>query len=120
MIGEAKYAKKGQNEWGILQKDVVLSEGDSVRTAPNSIVTLELFGSDKTADVVVKPESQFTLQTFSHDETSKIENTLLSVQAGSVLVKAQKLVGASTFEVKTPTSIVGIRGTTFEVQVEKS
>ncbi len=120
IIGEAKYAKKGQSDWQILEKDMTLAEGDSIRTAPNSIVTLELYGSAKTADLVVKSESEFTLQTFSHDAGKKIENTLLSIQAGSVLVKAQKLVGRSTFQVKTPTSIVGIRGTTFEVQVEKS
>ncbi len=120
IIGEAKFSKKGQTDWQILEKDMTLAEGDSIRTAPNSIVTLELYGSTKTADLVVKPESEFTLQTFSHDAGKKIENTLLSIQAGSVLVKAQKLVGGSSFQVKTPTSIVGIRGTTFEVQVEKS
>ena len=120
IIGEAKFAKKGQSDWQILEKDMTLAEGDSIRTATNSIVTVELYGSAKTADLVVKPESEFTLQTFSHDAGKKIENTLLNVQAGSVLVKAQKLAGASSFQVKTPTSIVGIRGTTFEVQVEKS
>lgn len=120
IIGEAKYSKKGQTDWQILEKDMTLAEGDSIRTASDSIVTLELFGSAKTADLVVKPESEFTLKTFSHDAGKKVENTLLSIQAGSVLVKAQKLAGESTFQVKTPTSIVGIRGTTFEVQVEKS
>ncbi len=120
IIGEAKFQKKGQASWEILQNGMALNEGDSVRTAPESIVTLELFGSEKTAEVILKPESYFTLQTFSHDAAKKTENTLLSVQAGSILVKAQKLVGESKFEVKTPTSIVGIRGTTFEVQVQKS
>lgn len=120
IIGEAKYQRKGQSDWQILEKDQTFSEGDSIRTAKDSIVMVELTGSAKTADLVIKPESHFTLQTFSHDPQKKVENTLLSVQAGSVLVKAQKLIGDSKFEVKTPTSIVGIRGTTFEVQVEKS
>lgn len=120
IIGEAKYAKKGSLEWNILEKDMSLFEGDSILTAKDSIVMIELFGTAKTADLVIKPESEFTLQTFSHDPEKKIENTLLSVQTGSVLIKAQKLIGDSKFEVKTPMSIVGIRGTTFEVQVEKS
>lgn len=120
IIGEAKYLKKGQADWQVLEKDMKLEEGDSIRTAIDSIVTLELFGSAKTADLVVKPESEFTLNIFSHDAAKKMDKTLLDIQAGSVLVKAQKLVGDSTFQVKTPTSIVGIRGTTFEVQVEKS
>lgn len=120
IIGEAKYAKKGQADWLMLEKDMTLFEGDSVRTAKDSIVMIELLGTEKTADLVIKPESHFTLQTFSHDPDKKVEHTLLSIQAGSVLVKAQKLIGDSKFEVKTPTYIVGIRGTTFEVQVEKS
>lgn len=120
IVGEAKYQRKGHTDWQILEKDLTLFEGDSIRTAKDSIVMVELMGSAKTADLVIKPESHFTLQTFSHDPDKKVENTLLNVQAGSVLVKAQKLIGDSKFEVKTPTSIVGIRGTTFEVQVEKS
>ena len=57
------------------------------------------------------------LKKFRHDAADKIDNTLLVVGIGSVLVKADKLVGASKFEVKTPTSIIGIRGTIFEVYV---
>ena len=49
-------------------------------------------------------------------DTSK---TLLDLAMGEVLIKAQKVHGEnSKFEVKTPTSIVGVRGTTFNVKVE--
>ena len=120
ILGEAKVLKKGESDWKPLEKSAILTEGDSVRTAADSMVTLELVGNNKTAEVVVKPESEFSFQTFQHDETKKEEHTQLNVDAGSVLVKAEKLVGDSKFEVKTPTSIVGIRGTVFEVQVSKS
>ena len=118
IAGEAKFMKKGDADWKMLEKGMVLSEGDRLKTAPNSQVILNFAGSAKTAEVVVRPESEFAFDTFRHED--KTDKTLLDVQIGSVLVKAEKLIGDSKFEVKTPTSIVGIRGTTFEVQVAKS
>jgi hypothetical protein len=74
---------------------------------------------EKTAVLTVRGDTQFTFKAFRHDEATKIDNTLLDLEVGSVLVEAEKLVGASRFEVKTPTSVVGIRGTKFEVNVAK-
>lgn len=119
IIGEAKYMSGGAAEWAILDPEVVLKEGDRIKTASDSQVRLELTGHAKTAELIIRKETEFTLQTFRHED-SGTEKTLLDVAVGSVLVKAEKLKGDSKFEVKTPTSIVGIRGTTFEVQVSKT
>jgi hypothetical protein len=118
--GEAKFLKAGSADWLVLEPDTVLSEGDRIKTATASQVKLELNGNTKTGELMVREESEFTFKTFHHDETTKAENTLLDIEVGSVLVKAEKLGDDSKFEVKTPTSIVGIRGTTFEVQVSQS
>ena len=115
--GEATYKKAGTSDWVKLSQGLALSEGDSVKTRENSEVVMELEGAKKTAEIVVRPKSEFTFKTFQHDQESKTDQTLLDVVMGAVLVKAEKLVGDSKFEVKTPTSIVGIRGTTFEVAV---
>ena len=117
--GEAKFLRPGTSEWAALEKNMILSEGDSVKTARESQVRLELSGGAKMGEVLVREESQFKLATLRHDQAKKTENTLLDVEIGNVLVKAEKLDGDSKFEVKTPTSIVGVRGTTFEVQVSK-
>ena len=118
--GEAQFKKAGTDAWSALQNDTILSEGDSVKTGKNSEVELELTGAAKTGEVTVHYDSEFTFKTFRHDANTKIENTLLDVSIGAVLVKAEKLVGDSRFEAKTPTSIVGIRGTAFEIQVSKA
>ncbi len=117
--GEAKFLKSGSTDWQKLEQGTVLSEGDALKTAIGAQVTLTLTGAAKTAEITVRPESEFVFKKFHYDGTSQAENTLLDVQLGGVLVKAEKLIGESKFEVKTPTSIVGIRGTTFEVQVSK-
>ena len=119
--GEASYMKAGAaTTWEKLDPSVILEEKDSIKTGPNSEVKLELMGAAKTAELVVGKDTTFKFDTFQHEDTDKLENTLLNVEVGKVLVKAEKLVGNSKFEVKTPTSIVGIRGTVFEVDVLKS
>ena len=117
--GQAEYQKMGASDWAKLEIGMVLSEGDAVKTAPKSEVVMDLKGANKTAQITVRQSSKFVFKTFQHDSASQVDTTLLDISLGAVLVKAEKLVGSSKFEVKTPTSIVGIRGTTFEVQVAK-
>ena len=119
MTGDAQYQKSGLPSWLKLEVGTVLSQGDAVKTDPNCEVVMELTGDKKTAEITIRKNSKFVFKTFQHDEDTKVDTTLLDVSMGAVLVKAEKLAGASKFEVKTPTSIVGIRGTTFEVKVEK-
>ena len=117
ITGSAQFQKAGTAEWSTLQIGTALTEGDSVKTGEASEIIMELAGAKKTAEIVVRKNSQFVFKTFQHEEDSRIDTTLLDVSLGAVLVKAEKLTGTSKFEVKTPTSIVGIRGTTFEVKV---
>ena len=53
------------------------------------------------------------------DSSSGMKKTLLDLSIGQVLIKAEKLdTPDSKFEVKTPTSVVGVRGTKFSVKVD--
>ncbi len=118
--GEAKLLRSGTSDWVALTPDVMIAEGDKIKTAAASQVELECAGNAKTAELVVRESTEFAFETFRHDKGTQNETTMLDVEIGSVLVKAEKLVGDSSFEVKTPTSIVGIRGTTFEVSVARA
>lgn len=115
--GAVSFMKEGAAEWLPLEKGMVLGEGDKIKTGPDSEATIETAGTAKTALLTVRKGTEFTLKTLRHDASAQLDSTLLNLEIGSVLVKAEKLVGGSRFEVKTPTSIVGIRGTTFEVNV---
>jgi hypothetical protein len=118
--GEAVFLKAGTSQWVTLEEGMILKEGDALKTGKDSEVRLEVSGARKTAELIVRKESEFNFKTLRHDPGGQTENTLLDVEVGSVLVKAEKLIGNSKFEVKTPTSIVGIRGTIFEVNVAES
>jgi hypothetical protein len=97
---------------------MVLTEGDVIMTKADSWATLNLSGAEE-ATVTMKPNSQLALSELKADEKAGSQKTLLDLALGEVLVKTQKLhAKESKFEVKTPTSIVGVRGTAFSVAVE--
>ena len=106
-------------EWIPAVIGATLSQGDMIRTKENSTAVLNLDGDAQTASVDIKEKSQMSLAQLLEDKTEDVQTTLLDLSLGSILIKAKKLqAGKSRFEVKTPTSIVGVRGTTFSVTVE--
>ncbi|HQB12266.1 MAG TPA: FecR domain-containing protein, partial [Candidatus Omnitrophota bacterium] len=52
---------------------------------------------------------------FATGETS----TLLNLAVGKLLAKVEPLTGNSSFSVRTPSAISGVRGTSFEVEIEE-
>lgn len=117
--GKAEVKVEGQMAWAPAKVGAILNEGDTLKTDPESMVLLNVNGKGQTATVEVSENSQLLLSELMYDEKAGTSKTLLDLAMGEVLIKAQKVHGEeSKFEVKTPTSIVGVRGTTFKVKVE--
>mgnify|MGYP001574211308 CR=1 FL=1 len=111
--------KRAQELWMPVQSGAVLKQGDIIRTKAGSSATIKLEGTSENSTVEMKENTQMKLAELFEDKAVSTQNTLLDVALGSILVKAEHLRAAgSKFEVKTPTSIVGVRGTTFSVTVE--
>ena len=111
--------KPAKAKWMPAKVGMVISQGDTIRTKANSSAILNLDGKAETATVQVKANSQLTLAELVVDPKKNTQKTLLDLPLGAILIKAKKLNSElSSFEVKTPTSIVGVRGTTFAVSVE--
>jgi len=105
--------------WSPASTGMVLNEKDFIRTNADSWVSLNLNGSGETAALELNENSQLMLLKLTKNEENGTQNTLLDLAIGKILIRAQKLhTKESSFEVKTPTSIVGVRGTVFEVEVE--
>ena len=97
---------------------MTLHEGDIVKTGADSFALVKLEGSE-TATVEVNANAQMLLSELQVDEEAGTQTTLLDLAIGKILIKADKVHNEnSKFEVKTPTSVVGVRGTTFAVEVE--
>jgi hypothetical protein len=111
--------KDASGKWQPAAKGMVLGQGDVIRTLKDSSAQLALDGDIQSATVNLKQNSQLTIAELYKDQDKNSQNTLLDLALGEVLIKTKKLQEAgSRFEVKTPTSIVGVRGTEFSVAVE--
>ena len=111
--------KASQGPWMSAKIGMMLKQGDSIRTKGDSWAVLNVDGVAETATVEVKKNSEMMLATLLENKQSATQTTLLDLSLGEILIKAKKLHSEkSKFEVKTPTSIVGVRGTTFSVAVE--
>lgn len=111
--------KSASGSWMPAAIDMELKQGDMIRTKASSFALLNVDGMAQTATVEVKQNSELTLAELTADVEARSQSTLLDLALGEVLIKAKKLHSdKSKFEVKTPTSIVGVRGTTFSVAVE--
>jgi len=111
--------KLAGERWKAAEVGMVLKQKDAIRTRRNSTAVLNVNGNAQTAIVQMKENSHLSLAKLIEDAKKGSQKTLLDLSLGSILIKAQKLHSKkSSFEVKTPTSIVGVRGTTFSVIVE--
>jgi hypothetical protein len=111
--------KADKGKWMPATVGMVLNQGDTVRTKAESLAILNLDGNAQTAKVEVRENSQLQLAELLENKAEAKQTTLLDLSIGKILIRAKKLHSqTSRFEVKTPTSIVGVRGTTFSVLVE--
>jgi hypothetical protein len=110
--------KATQGEWEKAKIGMTLEQGYIIRTKKKSRALLNVDGMGQTATVEIKQNSQMQLMELLENKEESSQATLLDLAIGEILIKAQKLHSPkSKFEVKTPTSIVGVRGTTFSVSV---
>lgn len=111
--------RTGGGSWQPATKDMQLYEKDEVRTGDDGFVSLELDKTGETGTFELPAKSHLRLSTLKRDKATGDKTTYLDLALGKVLVHAEKLEGASKFEVKTPNASAGVRGTVFEVSVDE-
>ena len=105
--------------WTPAEVGMILRERDIIKTRLDSSALLNLDGDGKTATVDISENSQLMIAELIGDKKAGTQKTLLDLAIGKILIRAKKLHSEEErFEVKTPTTIVGVRGTTFAVEVE--
>jgi hypothetical protein len=110
--------RQNEAEWKPALQGMTLQEKDEIRTGPGGYAEILMDGGD-VARLELRENSYFKLHTMGYDAATGDKATLLDLAIGKVLVHAEKLKSDSKFEVRTPTSTTGVRGTVFEVQVEE-
>ncbi|GIP49610.1 hypothetical protein J53TS2_32010 [Paenibacillus sp. J53TS2] len=110
--GSAVVNKGGEKKFKAV-KNMAVTEGDVLLTGEEGRVELEL-DSDKL--VYIGPDTKLMIHELVKSAKAMEGKTSLSLQKGSVLIKVKKkLTEDSRFEIKTPTTVMGVMGTEFIV-----
>lgn len=112
LTGSAQYSEGGA--WMPLKVGSILRAGSVVQTAAGSSAKLTLFENGKVLILDEQTTVGLTKMTFDKTGTDLVIDTELNLNAGRVVGNVKKTSNASRYEVKTPVSTVGIRGTSYE------
>lgn len=107
--GAVQMAGSGSEEWGNLETGMRLKGGERIRTARRGAADIAL---DEARDNIVRVAAN-TLILMKADATGVLGQIDLS--RGTVYAKIEGLKSGQVFEVMTPSSVVGVRGTAFRV-----
>lgn len=111
--GKVEVLKKGEKNWVAVKVNASLNEGDKIRTFNKSSCVIKLSNYE-----TIKLAAFTTFAISELKQSSSQKNTKLKVWGGKIYAKVKKtLKPGSSFEVKSPTAIAGVRSTEFSVNV---
>lgn len=113
------FIQKPEEEiWLPVEKDIPLEQNDKIKTGSHAYVEILI---DDGSLLKLEENAEMTLSELSADsETKRIESTL-SLWIGRLLSNIVKFTHArSRFAVRTPTAVMGVRGTEFVVETKDS
>lgn len=97
---------------------LLVSVGDRIVTGKNGRIGLSFIDNTRFA---IGPNSRVTVAKFDYDRTRQQGVFLTEVDRGSLAVVSGRIAksGKDTMKVRTPNSLLGVRGTRFIVEVPK-
>ena len=103
---EAYFGKEGD----------YVHENDTLRTLTESRCRIRFLNEDV---ITMGPDTDFTLEEYQDQKEEGMKSSLFSMVKGKAMFYAMRLFSykESRFRVKTPTAVVGVRGTKFGVHV---
>jgi len=119
VIGTAEVMPP-QGSWTEARPGISLPEGTIIRTAEGSKVIVSIDGRSMSALVEMRDYTQLIIAEMPPLE-NQTRKTLLDLAIGNVLIKVKNLPSdQSKFEVRTPISYVGVRGTIFSISLKRT
>jgi hypothetical protein len=137
--GSARY-KVGNEPWQTLKQGDVINQGTVIETgmdnsqvdlalgagggaAPSAPIMGTVMSHQATSDqnmIRIWQNSRLAIDKLTKTQTGadEVTETKLDLQAGHIFGSVKKLSAASTYEVKIPNGVAGIRGTTYDISAE--
>lgn len=116
MKGDVQIRRNGASAFAPAEQEMALQVGDTVRTGPDSrarIVTED----DNT--LILTQNSVLTIGRAESNYEDDSQNSDFNLDSGKVRAIVTKLATSnSSFQIKTPTAVAGVRGTDYVVEVD--
>lgn len=120
LIGEVSIKKAGEDVWAKAFSGLSVSLYDMLKAGAGSWADIEFSKANgQYFKLRLREQSQITFTNLSVDRSSSEEDIMVDLAIGDILIRTEKLNPKSKFVVRTPTSMIGVRGTSFEVRYKK-
>jgi hypothetical protein len=116
VMGNATYNVNGTTL--PLKPNMELDAGASITTGPDSVVYLNVNGLSSSVRIQADTTMAIPVMERIGSAREGDTETTLDLKTGSILGQVKKVSGNSTYEIKTPHGVAGIRGTDFEVTAQ--
>lgn len=112
--GEVDVYRDGrQLDWRDVDIGFYLEPFDTVETGSDGVVEIDVTTSAGTSAVVnVNPDTAFY---FTEESVQGKQQSSFTMMKGSLSFRVQKLAGRESFNVRTESAVMGVRGTNFDV-----
>jgi hypothetical protein len=115
VVGNAEFSADGGTTWKPAAVGVRLGANSVIRTEQFTKVDLYLGENGPVVRLLAETQMGIERLDFKNTAAEKIIDTNLRLDRGKMLGNVKKMAAASRFVVRTPTSLVFIRGTEFSV-----
>lgn len=113
--GTVEVKMSEETKWAPAKEGMKVGSGTAIRCMA-ALSALVLWADGNVIKVYAM--TTFELKSLTTDPAKNVDNSNMELTTGKILAKAKKFANpASSFEVKTPTAIAGVRGTDFGVEV---
>jgi hypothetical protein len=113
--GQVEVKKSGEGQWSPARANMILTENDLIRVRSQSRAELIL---DNQSVLRLSENTMLTLQKMEEEKAAKKENIRMEMSMGRLWVRVSKLFNpASRHDIKTPTAIAGVQGTTYQLWI---
>jgi hypothetical protein len=114
VAGDVRVKSRASLTWHNPKVNEVLGAGDRLETGKNGLIEIKL---DNDNVISLKSDTKITLTKLTQNlKTGDYEN-LLEAAKGKIRAKVEKIKGNSKFEIKTPTAVAAVRGTTMYLDI---
>lgn len=113
--GDVSVKKDGEESWNAIDGDTVVKAGDQIKTGARSSCVI-VWSKENT--IKLSSFSTMRIERLEKNPMMRAENSEMNLWTGKMYARAQKLkTDDSSFEIRTPTAIAGVRGTKLSVEV---